>query len=438
VRRLLALWLGKVVLALARLRGGGGSAIPGLVVERLHPQLLTEQVGQLAGGCLLVTGTNGKTTTVKMTTTILEAAGRRVVTNRTGSNMVRGLLSAIIEQSGWSGRLDADLAVFEVDEPNLPLVARLLEPSAVLVLNLHRDQLDRYGELERTAELVGAGLTDAAVVVLNADDPLVARLADEVGSGGSIRWFGAAPDVRAQLPDDANLLLGTGTSEPAVDLDRLAVAVTRADATTPGQHLELGIDHGDARPRATHTCELALPGIYNALNAAGAVALTAIAGVDAGVATRALATLTPAFGRGEHLLVDGRDVVLQLVKNPSSFTQVIRTQLAHGPARPLLLALNDNFADGRDVSWIWDVDLEALAGRDDRILVSGLRAGDLAVRAKYAGLPCEIEPDLAAALDRFLAGIGPGETGIIVPTYTAMLDLRRLLGPRADIGGFWE
>jgi UDP-N-acetylmuramyl tripeptide synthase len=126
------------------------------------------------------------------------------------------------------------------------------------------------------------------------------------------------------------------------------------------------------------------------------------------------------------------------VKNPSSFTQVIRTQLAHGPDRPLLLALNDNFADGRDVSWIWDVDLETMAGRRDRILVSGLRSGDLAVRLKYAGLACDVEPDLARALDRFLPAIGPGETGFVVPTYTAMLDLRAELGRRTDVRGFWE
>lgn len=428
--RLLVLWLGKVLLVAARMRGGGGSAFPGLVVEKFRPGLLAEQVARLPGGCVVITGTNGKTTTAKMLTGILGASGQRVITNQSGSNMLRGLLSSVIEQSSWTGRLDADRAVFEVDEPNLPQVARILEPGVVLVLNLGRDQLDRYGELEHTAELVGDGLPHAGSAVLNADDPLVASLSDRVA--GDVRWFGASDEVRAQLPDDAGLLAGASTSGPAVGLEDLDVALLTAVEAGSGQELELrvGGEHHDAH--------LALPGIYNAYNAAAALAVAGSLGVEAQVATRALAEVEAAFGRGERIAVGQAEVVLLLVKNPSSFTQVIRTQLGQGPDRSVLLALNDNFADGRDVSWIWDVDIEAMRGRSDRILVTGIRAHDLALRLKYAGIEAEVEPDSARALDRFLGMLQPGETGFIVPTYTAMLDLRRKLSHAAPVKEFWR
>jgi UDP-N-acetylmuramoylalanine-D-glutamate ligase len=192
---IVVLWLGKLLVLLARLRGGGGSAFPGLVVEKLRPQLLTTQLRRLPGGCLLVTGTNGKTTTVKMLVTLLEASGLRVVTNRSGSNMVRGLLSAVVEQSTWTGRLPGDIAVFEVDEPNVPAVARRTSPRVLMVLNLHRDQLDRYGELERSAELIAEAVPLTDGVVLNADDPLVARLAGDARGGRRVRRPDRRPGV---------------------------------------------------------------------------------------------------------------------------------------------------------------------------------------------------------------------------------------------------
>jgi lipid II isoglutaminyl synthase (glutamine-hydrolysing) len=431
VIRLPVLWIGKILVALARMRGGGGSAFPGLVVERLHPQLLAEQLDQLPGGCVIVTGTNGKTTTTKMLVTLLDAAGRRVVTNPSGSNMVRGLLSAVVEQSTWSGRLPGDLAVFEVDEPNVPAVARLVRPSQLLILNLHRDQLDRYGELERSATLLAEAVPLAGSVVLNADDPLVARLAGQTAPD-RVRWFGVSPDLRAQLPDDANLLVGAAPAAAAVPFDQLAAGLESAVEDGDGQRVRIRAGAEDLG------ADLHLPGVYNATNLTAVVATLPPVGVAPAAVIETVAGLTPAFGRGERIELDDRAVVLQLVKNPSSFTQVIRTQLVAGADRDLLIAINDNFADGRDVSWLWDVDFEALAGRRDRIVATGLRAADLAVRLKYADLACDVEPDLEQALDRFVTGLAPGTTGFVVPTYTAMLDLRRLLGRRTDLKGFWE
>jgi lipid II isoglutaminyl synthase (glutamine-hydrolysing) len=356
------------------------------------------------------------------------------VTNRSGSNMVRGLLSAVVEQSTWSGDLRGDIAVFEVDEPNVPAVARLTSPRQLLVLNLHRDQLDRYGELERSAELLAAAVPQAGAVILNADDPLVARLAGEAAGSepDPVAWFGVSPGLRAQLPDDANLLVGAAPAPAAVPFERLAAG------------LESTVEHDghqEVRIRVAGqvvNAELALPGVYNATNLTAVLAVLHTAGIDVPAAMAGIDRVTPAFGRGERIEVDGRAVVLQLVKNPSSFTQVIRTQLVEGPDRALLVAINDNFADGRDVSWLWDVDFEALAGRHDRVTATGTRATDLALRLKYAGLPCDAEPDLESALDGFVASLAPGETGVVVPTYTAMLELRRLLGRRAELRGFWE
>ncbi len=250
--------------------------------------------------------------------------------------------------------------------------------------------------------------------------------------GGVVRWFGASGAVRAELPDDKGLLAAGGGSEPAVGSEQLDVELFSASESASGQDLVLRRGGGD------HAAHLSLPGIYNAYNAAAALAVAGSVGVQTEVAIRALAAAEPAFGRGERIAVGRTELVLLLVKNPSSFTQVIRTQLARGHDRSLLLALNDNFADGRDVSWIWDVDVEAMSGRGDRILVTGLRAHDLALRLKYAGIEADVEPDPGHALDRFLAALDDGETGFVVPTYTAMLDLRRRLGRAAPVKEFWK
>ena len=426
--RLLVLWLGKLVQAVTRLRGGG-SAFPGLLVERAHPSLLAEQVARLPRGAILVTGTNGKTTTVKLLAHLLEGNGDRVLTNRSGSNMLRGLLSTVLAESTWTGRLPYDVAVFEVDEPNVPAIAEAIRPSLVVVLNLHRDQLDRYGELERTASLVGQGLPSCGEALLNADDPLVAALAP---NASSVHWFGVAEGLRERMPDDAALL--TGAAAGRVGLTTVLDAeLSSAEETDGGQRVTIALD-GESTVEAT----ISLPGIYNACNATAAVAAAIRSGVPTDVITRSLASAKPAFGRGEDLDYKGRHLRLVLVKNPSSFTQVIRTQLSVGAPRHLLLALNDNFADGRDVSWIWDVDVEALSGRSDDILISGLRANDLALRFKYAGLEASVEPDLSRALDRFVASLPAGETGWIMPTYTAMLDLRRRLGRETGQRSVWE
>jgi UDP-N-acetylmuramyl tripeptide synthase len=430
VIRLPVLWLGKLLMAAARLRGGGGSALPGLVVERVWASLLATQLRQLPLGYVIVTGTNGKTTTTKMLTTVL-AADHEVVTNRSGSNMVRGLLSAVIEQSTWGGRLPGDLAVFEVDEPNVPKVAALLPPRVLVILNLHRDQLDRFGELEHTATLLGQAAPIAERVVLNADDPLVARLAGTVPPE-HVAWFGVSPALRAALPDDANLLVGAPSAPPAVAFDALGAGVVETDEADGRQRVTLRIDGADA------PADLPLPGVYNATNLAAVATAVRELGIDPVPVLPALADMTPAFGRGERIQVDDRVVVLQLVKNPSSFTQIIRTQLVPGPPRSLLIAINDNLADGRDVSWLWDVDFEALHDHGDRVLVTGLRGTDLAMRLKYADIDCEVVADPDQALTRHLAGLGDGEVGMVIPTYTAMLDLRARLGRRTDLEDFWE
>ncbi|KAA0236285.1 MAG: UDP-N-acetylmuramoyl-tripeptide--D-alanyl-D-alanine ligase [Acidimicrobiales bacterium] len=428
--RLFVIWLGKILVVLARLRGGGGSALPGLVVQRLRPRLLGELAGELRGGCVVVTGTNGKTTSVKMLSLMLSEAGYVVLTNRTGSNMVRGLLSTLVEQATWTGRLPFDIGVFEVDEGNVAPVAAAVAPRVAVVLNLLRDQLDRYGELERTAELISGGLPAAQAVVLNGDDRLVAGLGSALG--GPVHFFGASDELRAALPDDAGLLTGERARERVVPQSELAVELTRADTAGLEQVLELRCGS------VAYPARLPMPGVYNAYNAAACICAMDALGEDVERAAEALSGMRPAFGRGEPVEVDGVRIVLQLVKNPSGLNQVIHTLLAVGPPRRILFAINDNIADGRDVSWLWDVDFEALAGRGDTVVASGIRGTDLALRLKYAEVPSTADNNLAGALDEFVKGTDAGEVAYVVPTYTAMLDLRKLLRGRAELKEMWE
>jgi UDP-N-acetylmuramyl tripeptide synthase len=260
---------------------------------------------------------------------------------------------------------------------------------------------------------------------------LVARLADRAPPD-RVRWFGAAREVRGRLPDDAGLLTGAAPAEPAVGSELLAAELTHVSEEVDGQHLELRFG------REVVAVDLPMPGVYNAYNAAAALGVASLSGLEPATAAKALTGMEPAFGRGERIPVGDAALVLLLVKNPSSFTQVIRTLLARGEDRAVLLAINDNFADGRDVSWLWDVDFEALRGRADRITVTGLRATDLALRLKYTEIESRVEEDPATALDDFIGALAPGETGFVVPTYTAMLELRKLLQRRADLKGFWE
>ncbi len=450
------------------LRRGGGTAVAGLVALRVDPALAGRLAAQLGHGCALVTGTNGKTTTARMLAAAAREAGLRPLANPSGSNLMRGVATALLQETNALGRVrDAAsrLGVFEVDEATLPEAARALAPRAVVFTNLFRDQLDRYGEVDAVGGLwqrTVAQLPATTAVVLNIDDPAVASLA--ASATGPVLTYGI-DDVRVaeeQLEHASDyrfcLVCGEelsyeaafyghvghwrcpacGRARPRPDVAATCVELasersTRLTLTTPQGDPSTAFGTG-------LRVELPLAGLYNVENALAATAAAVALGLPLAAVERALATFRAAFGRQERFQVDGREVLVLLGKNPTGLNQVLRTIAAGTGDRHLLLFLNDGIADGRDISWIWDADYELVAGTTASAVVSGTRAEELALRLKYAKFHCEpqIVHDANAALDAALGQTLPGETLYVVPTYTAMLQVRGLLARRGGRQPFWE
>ncbi|MEA2354780.1 MAG: hypothetical protein QOD61_909 [Solirubrobacteraceae bacterium] len=445
--------LARTAAVLSRRRGGGGTSLPGRILLALDPGAITRLAGGLRRGSVVISATNGKTTTAAMIASILAEAGITAVHNTAGANMAGGVASTLLEASTWRGPATADLGLFEVDEFWLVPVARQLEPRAILLANLFRDQLDRYGELEtiadRWAELAAG---TPARLVLNADDPLIADLGraapDAIHFGvddPAIALSGLAHAAdskhcrRCGAPYDyARVYLGhlgvyacpscgAARPEPQVSAQAIALRGVRDAA------FELRTPSGSAR------VELPLPGLYNVYNALAAAALAVALEIPLPVIVAGLERVAPAFGRAETVSLGGRELTILLVKNPTGANEVLRTLTLEPGDHDLLAVLNDRIADGRDVSWVWDADFETLAARIHRVTCAGTRAAELALRFKYAGVePARIavEPDLAPALDAALAGAA-GENVYALPTYTAMLDLRALLVDRGAAASSW-
>jgi UDP-N-acetylmuramyl tripeptide synthase len=448
---------GKAAAATSRLlRRGGGTTIPGDVALGVDRGVLRKIAPALRGGTVLVTGTNGKTTTTGLIAGALEAAGERVLSNRSGANLVFGLVAATVADADLRGRPRSDAAVFEVDELHLDRAVVETRPRLVVVLNLLRDQLDRSGELETTAGRIGDALRKLdkdARVVANVDDPLVAGqcrgLANLVPIGVDATDFllpglphaadaRACPVCEAPLRFSRVVLAHCGTySCTACDFARPQprLALTRIDA--PGIDA-LALDASDG----THL-DAAVGGIYNAYNVLAAYAALRILGVPADTARAGIARFSPRFGRQETLRLHGRRMRLLLAKNPAGFDEVLRTADELGHASTYLIALNDRVADGRDVSWIWDVDFERLARSTHQpsIVAAGTRAHDLAVRLKYAGVDMgrvAVEPDPARALQRAAHSGDSTQEVAVLPTYTAMLDLRAVAQRAGAVTAFWQ
>jgi UDP-N-acetylmuramyl tripeptide synthase len=438
--------LARAIRAMSRRAGrGGGTTLPGRLLLRADPTAIGRMSTRLGDGAALVSATNGKTTTAAMTAAVLERSGRALVHNRAGSNMAWGVATALLD----AGRRPAQLGLFEVDEAWLPRVADAVDPRVVLLANLFRDQLDRYGELELLAdrwnELVGraAGTTR---FVLNADDPLVADLGrDRQG----ITYFGVNDRSQA-LPElghaaDSKHCRNCGTPYiydtvlmghlghyrcPRCGRERPAPSVVAEAVRLDGMS---GARLSLATPAGRAQVKLPLPGLYNVYNALAAAALALELGASLDDVSPALEGFGGSFGRVETITVDGRPVSILLVKNPAGTNEVLRTLTLESGELDLWLALNDGIADGRDVSWIWDADFELLAGRVRRATCSGTRAEEMALRLKYAGVEAHaaVDRDLGSSLDRAVAtGRDEGRPLYALPTYTALLELRDLLARR--------
>jgi lipid II isoglutaminyl synthase (glutamine-hydrolysing) len=451
VRLRLEIALARAAGRLSRVAGrGGGTTIPGKILASVDPGALGKLARRLPLGSALVSATNGKTTTAGMVASIL---GDRVTLahNRAGANLVSGVASALLARDG------ADLGLFEVDEGAFPEVARRIRPQAVCLGNLFRDQLDRYGELEHVAERWRAAVADldqAAWTVVNADDPLLADIAR--GRTEALRFGLDDPSVaRERLPHAADSKYCRSCGAPYdyaaayvghlgdYRCPRCPEARPTLDVCAREVHLS-GLESSSfdlVTPEGTRRVSIALPGLYNVYNALAAASLALVLGASLDDVEAGLGGFRAAFGRFERIAAGDRSVLLLLVKNPAGANEVVRTLVDAGPPARLLVALNDDIADGRDVSWIWDVDFEPLIGSLEELVASGSRAEELALRFKYGGLEVariSLVRDLDEALTQGLEGTAAGGELVVLPTYTAMLALRQIASERGLVRPYWE
>jgi lipid II isoglutaminyl synthase (glutamine-hydrolysing) len=466
--------LARAIGAASRRSGrGGGTTLPGRVLLRMEPEAIARLGAGLGGGSTIISATNGKTTTAGMIAAILAAEGRPPVHNRAGSNMTWGVATALLEQRGAEG-------LFEVDEAWLPRVAQQLNPRLIVLGNLFRDQLDRYGEMEALAEEWAKAVAAAPAgtgLALNADDPLIADLGrdtdTEIPREGTL-YFGiddhsqALPELQHAFDAKHCRRCGHPYAYEVAFVGHLGhyscpnCGAQRPRPDVAATRIELRGMEGSAAtvrvPGGEIEVELPLPGLYNVYNALGAIAAALKLGVDAERVAAALGGMRAAFGRVETIDIGDGSVSILLIKNPAGANEVLRTLAleAAGPARSqkssdtegnceltggidLWLALNDRIADGRDVSWVWDADFELLADSVRRVTCAGTRAPEMALRLKYAGWPEDriaVEPDIATSLDAAVAA-SPGRL-FALPTYTALLELRKLLADRGLAKEFWQ
>lgn len=413
--RYAALITGKCILFGLHLFGRRGAALPGLIVERLFPRFLATSLSLLPEGVVVVTGTNGKTTSTKMLTHILRA-DKKVLTNPTGSNFVRGIVATIIQHSTWSGRLPYDIGVFELDEAYAALFVKQFKPRATLVLNVMRDQMDRFGEIDHTAKLLTEVVKNTTqFVILNGDDDRVSAMKNHTKA--EVFFFAVDSSLRDIFRTDDELHDGVITlNAKQVISAKLKKFDTKNQAT-------IVIDN------QTIVAALKAKGTYNAQNAT-AVALAAyLLETPVEVITTRISEVIPAFGRGEHIKIGDKTVILQLVKNPGGFRHALLSG-AQAEQSATMIAINDNYADGRDVSWLWDVQFHT--GIEGEVITAGSRAADMSLRLQYDDIKTTHSiQNLSKALDTLLST--EGKTVLIYTTYTAMLELRQLLAKKTEV-----
>ncbi len=455
LRLILAVVVARLAMTASRLTGRGrGSSLPGRLALRICPDILKYYRHQPRKGVIMVTGTNGKTTTNNMLAGILAQAGHKVTANLEGANLMTGVVTAFVRSGSVTGRIDSDYAVLEVDEAVFPLVSGWIKPDLVVVTNFFRDQLDRYGELDTTVKKVLEALKKFSgnqTLILNGDDPLVARLAVE--SGLPSLFYGIFPErelssgasysreakfcplcgaglhytvyIYSQLGDYS--CPGCGFARPCPDLEASAVSEDKTGVRAMVGYGGVGRE-----------VKIPVRGLHNLYNAMAALCASLSLQVDPQTALAALGKYLPATGRMETFRYHNRRVLLNLVKNPAGFNRALDALLGHHGAgkQEVLIAINDNDADGRDISWLWDVDFEMLAPQPEkfsRFVCSGQRAEDMALRLKYAGLPVwmvDIEKEYRGAVEQVLKG--KGESVSILATYTALWPVEKILSRQAE------
>ncbi len=455
-----AIALGKATAGLSRALGlGGGTTLPGRVARGIAPDLMRRLANRLSSGSVIVTGTNGKTTTARLISHIFTEASLVPVHNRAGANLAAGIAAALVQAASVQGDPQGDVGVFEVDEATLPWIQEALTPRVLVFTNLFRDQLDRYGEIDLVADRwrsVLRTLPREVAVAFNADDPLVT----EVGMQhqGPQRPFGindpSCALVTMEHAADARYCYRCGIPYRYEAVYFGHMGTYRCESCGRGRPTPVvsatlvsrrGVEGSEFTLQTrmgAHRVKTPLPGIYNIHNVLAAATCALEMGVPIETIVRSIGSFAPAFGRAERVNIDRRTAILLLAKNPAGFNEVLRTVVGEASERAqLLIAINDLTADGRDISWLWDVDFEMLQGWARHVVVSGLRAEDMALRLKYAGVSesvVTVQSDLERALDAAVEALPPGGQLYILPTYTALLGLRSVLHRRGYVKGFWE
>ena len=423
----------KILIKVLRLAGKNGSALPGLIIEHIYPKFLEKTLRAVQRKIIIVTGTNGKTTTSKMLTTALRGAGKTVITNNTGSNMTRGLISTLVENMSYLGRLkSADWFIFEMDEAYAPLFTKSVNPRAVLSLNVLRDQLDRYGEIDKTASLIKHAASYAEVFIYNALDPLLSESANDLKDKIEVYSFSVAPGLVSHIENEQSLHNKrvefikrddtNATLEAIADVDSMQRLTVKSGTTSDSLDFLVPIE-----------------GFFNAMNATATVSTLSIICKpnELEMAVSSLAKMEPPFGRGERLILRDKIVTVALVKNPSGFMSNLETFIKDKPVDTLLFVVNDRFADGRDVSWLWDVNFKEMIHTSDKseVITSGSRAYDMALRLKYDNIDAKVTTNVAQAINSLMQSEHKNIT--IIPTYTALFEVRTNLSRYGKVPRIW-
>lgn len=453
----LKLGLAKSVGAASRLSGrGGGTSLPGKTLLKMQPDAIARMAEGLTRGSVVISATNGKTTTAALLASITKADGIPAVHNRAGANMAGGIATAMLDDTS-RGALRGELGIFEVDEAWTADIAKQVTPSVLVLGNLFRDQLDRYGELETLADAWGEmidSLPPSTRAVVNADDPLLAGIGRS--RPGTI-FFGLADTSHAEAAPrhaaDSKFcrLCGSPLEYDAVQVGHLGVyhcpsgdftrpaldvAATRIESHgMKGTSVTIEIDGEEL------AIDLPIPGLYNVYNAVAAVAAASALGLPSSTISEGLSAAKAVFGRMETLEIAGKEVSLLLIKNPTGANEVLKTICAEPSPFDVWIALNDKIADGRDISWVWDADFDLLTGKTGRITCSGTRAEELALRLAYAGVPREslvIDSRIEQSFDSAIASASQSGTALFaLPTYTSLLELRTAIAKRGEAGDYW-
>lgn len=441
--KFIAILMGKLALFAVRVfKIGSGTTFPGLLAEKIDPNIIRKLSEKVKYGVVIVTGTNGKTTTAKMLVETFSEEGYTVLHNPSGSNLTRGIASALIQSVNILGtRLEADVAVFEIDEATMPEATTKLRPEVVLVTNLFRDQLDRYGELDKTTAIIGNSLRGFAdtTVILNADDPLVSSLS--AYAEGKVLYYGIEDKnlkTDSEMAMDSKDCIHCGhelvyENRYLSHLGKWSCANCKKNRPIPDftssdiKIMPLKSDFTLNLGKESVNIDMPIPGLYNIYNALAAASVATALAVGVPAISHSLRHCEAAFGRMELIEVDGKKIMMLLVKNPTGATQALSAIYSDGKSKKIGLVLNDNFADGTDVSWIWDIDFEYFKLNGSKFITSGIRGEDMALRLKYAGINCDdchLDKNPISATKKLAKLLGKNEIGYILPTYTAMVEIR--------------